>query len=176
MNNRVSTFSWIRGLPEYTTSCLAWLNKRKLIHQEPQLASPPAFLETGNKLISTPKRRPLEGSAGGSGPDVTVSPRAFAGHIQSFPFRYKLYYLRKLGKIMELLKQALLRLAGEMEIKALDIYRYGFDNLLEFVEKIGRNHNILPYHMKSTVEEKVMNRGRLATLLRFNVPISRQGR
>ncbi|KAI0455246.1 hypothetical protein F5B21DRAFT_472512 [Xylaria acuta] len=83
MNNRESIFSWIQGLPEHTTSRPTELNKRMLVHQEQQLASPPASLETGNEnnMTSTPKRGRFEGSDGGSEPDVT--PRAFADNIPS---------------------------------------------------------------------------------------------
>ncbi|KAI1184090.1 hypothetical protein F5B17DRAFT_447552 [Nemania serpens] len=123
MNNGESIISWTQGLPEYMTSRPTGLTKRKLVHQEQRLASPPASLKPSdeNNIASTPKRRRLE---------------------------------------------ALLRLAGELETKALNIDRFpkvaGSDDVLESMVEIGRGLNILPYRMKSAIE-KVMGLGELVT-------------
>lgn len=83
MNNGESIISWTQGLPEYMTSRPTGLTKRKLVHQEQRLASPPASLKPSdeNNIASTPKRRRLEGSDDGS--DLDETPHAFAGNIPS---------------------------------------------------------------------------------------------
>ncbi|KAI1147808.1 hypothetical protein F4825DRAFT_436193, partial [Nemania diffusa] len=165
MNNRESVISWIQGLPEYTKS---EFKKCKLLHQEQQLAGPIASLETSdkNRMVSTPKRRRLEGSDSGLGPDAT--PHAFVGSISSFSDTISMTSGKsgRSGPPSPTKQIALLRLSGEMEIRSLDIHRFpklaGTDSLLQSIEEIGRCVNILPYCMKSTVEKKVADLGALA--------------
>ncbi|KAI0877140.1 hypothetical protein GGS24DRAFT_488149 [Hypoxylon argillaceum] len=95
MNNRESVISWIQGLPEYTKS---EFKKCKLLHQEQQLAGPIASLETSdkNRMVSTPKRRRLEGSDSGLGPDAT--PHAFLAGTDSL-----LQSIEEIGRCVNIL-------------------------------------------------------------------------
>ncbi|GAP92284.2 hypothetical protein SAMD00023353_7600300 [Rosellinia necatrix] len=167
MNNREPIISWIRGLPEYTTCRPTGPTERNLVHQEPQLASPPVSLKPGDKnnLASTPKRRRLEGSDDGSDPDET--PRAFADDILSLSDASSVTSRKsggsggsgRSGTSSPTKELALLRLAGELEIKSLNVNRFpkvaGSDDLLESMVEIGRGLNILPYRMKSIIEKAV---------------------
>ncbi|KAI0540436.1 hypothetical protein GGR58DRAFT_146458 [Xylaria digitata] len=164
MNSRESITSWIQGLPEYTKSPTG-LKKRKLLHQEQQLGSPSASLKIGdeNNMVSTPKRRRLEGSGSGSEPDVTSC--AFVGDIPSLSDTNSMTSEESgiSGTSAPTEKIALLRLVGKMGITAFNIYHFpkaaGSDSLLESIEEIGRGLNILPYRMKSTIEQKVADLG-----------------
>ncbi|KAI1118683.1 hypothetical protein F5Y14DRAFT_223533 [Nemania sp. NC0429] len=171
MNNKESIISWIQGLPESTTSCRpTGPTKRKLVHEEQQLASPPASLEPGHEdnMASTPKRRRLEGSDNGS--DLDDTPRAVVGDVPSLSDASSVISSRsgRSGGISSPTKKlALLQRARELEIKALDIYCFpkvaGSDDLLASMEQIRRGSNILPYHMKSTID-KIIGSEALAML------------
>ncbi|KAI1742104.1 hypothetical protein F4680DRAFT_412923 [Xylaria scruposa] len=168
MNNRESIISWIQGLPASTTFHPPRLKKRKLVHQEQQLVSPPASLKAcdKNNMDTTPKRRRFEGHDDGLDPDAT--PRAFVDDIRPL-FDTSSVSSRTSGRSgtsSPTKKLASLRLAGELEIKALNLYKFlkvaGPDDLLESIEAIGRGHDILPYRMKSDIEKKIMDLGESA--------------
>ncbi|KAI0096711.1 hypothetical protein GGR51DRAFT_494544 [Nemania sp. FL0031] len=124
-------------------------------------------LEAGpeNNVVSTPERRRLEGSDGGSEIDATT--RAFAGNIPSLSDTDSVISVESggLGRsgTSPLKKIALLRRAGEMEIRPLDVKSLpqvaGSNSLFESIDAIGHGVNVLPYRMKSTIEKEMADSG-----------------